>query len=541
MIENIENSSKSSVELRSWIFKLSVWVGNASGWRRRGLATLAGALSAAALPPLHAVPVLVVSFPCLIWLIDSAPDWRRAFYDGWWFGFGHFFAGLYWIAFSLTVDLNFVWLVPFSLFCIPAVIGIYIAITTALARIATKGLMRIILFSASWTLFEWLRGHLFTGFPWNGIGLVWAYSEVALQIASYIGLIGLGLLTVFGTSSLAALAYDKISVRIYRLSPFLICFVVIFVVGYLRLNLSEKSEFHSDIHIRIVQPNIPQRVKWSEAYREKHVSTLLKLSLLPSSKPITLTIWPETASPFVVALNKNYRKIITTMLPEKGFLLTGSIRTSTPNVRPFRIWNSLHAISSEGQVIMTYDKFHLVPFGEFIPFGRFFAKFLGLKKLTVGRIDFSPGPGPQTIFLPNVPSFSPTICYEIIFSDKVTETGSRPSWLLNITNDAWFGNSSGPHQHFAMARMRAVEQGVPLIRAANTGISGIIDPFGRVINYIPLKSQGVIDSRLPKPISRQTVYGRTGDWVIIGLVMLAVCGSICFRRGISGKTKDYHW
>ena len=539
MIEKIENSSKSSAELRGWVFNLSIWVGNTRGWRRRGLATLAGVLSAAALPPLHAIPVLIVSFPCLVWLIDSAPNWRRAFHDGWWFGLGHFFAGLYWIAVSLTVDLKFVWLMPFSLFCIPAVIGIYIAAATALARIAKKGLVRIILFSASWTLFEWLRGHLFTGFPWNGIGLVWAYSEFAVQIASYIGLIGLGLLTVFGASSLAALAYEKPPVRIYRFLPILICFVVIFVTGHLRLNFGENSQLHSDIHLRIVQPNIPQRVKWSKTYREKHLSTLLKLSLLPSNEPITLTIWPETASPFVVALDPNYRKAITTMLSANGFLLTGSIRTSAPNVHPFRIWNSLHAISSRGRVVMTYDKFHLVPFGEFIPFGSFLVKYLGLKKLTVGRIDFSPGPGPQTISLPDFPSFSPTICYEIIFPDKVRETGSRPSWLLNITNDAWFGNSSGPYQHFAMARMRAVEQGVPLIRAANTGISGIIDPFGRVMKYIPLKSQGIIDSRLPKPISRRTVYSRTGDWVIIGLVILVVCGSICFRRGVNGTPKVY--
>jgi apolipoprotein N-acyltransferase len=179
---------------------------------------------------------------------------------------------------------------------------------------------------------------------------------------------------------------------------------------------------------------------------------------------------------------------------------------------------------------MTHDKFRLVPFGEYIPLGKYFKKYLRLKKITKGRTDFSAGPGPQTISLPNLPSFSPLICYEVIFPGSVVGPGRRPKWLLNITNDSWFGTSSGPFQHFAMARIRAVEQGLPLIRVANTGISGVIDPFGRIIKKTLLNTQGIIDTALPKPTRHQTVFSKMGEWPVLGLIFLMFSGSILLRK-----------
>ena len=220
------------------------------------------------------------------------------------------------------------------------------------------------------------------------------------------------------------------------------------------------------------------------------------------------------------------RQKMAAVIPAEGFLLTGSIRTSDRGVKPFQLWNSFHALSANGTIEKTHDKFHLVPFGEYLPLGDFLRKYLGLKKITAGRTDFSAGPGPQTIKVPTLPSFSPLICYEVIFADGVVAAGSRPKWLLNITNDAWFGTSSGPYQHFAMARLRAVEQGLPLIRAANTGISGVVDPFGRVIKQLSLNTQGVIDSPLPKPTRKPTAYSRFGDWPILGLAILLLISSI---------------
>jgi apolipoprotein N-acyltransferase len=508
---------------------ISCWaqkVSGLDGWTRRAVAAGAGIIAAAALPPVHALPVLLISFPCLIWLIDGTQNWRRAFWVGWWFGLGHFAAGLYWIAHSLVVDLRFAWLIPFAVLCIPAVIGLYIGVATALARMVRSGLLRIAVLAVSWTLMEWLRGQLFTGFPWNPIGSVWVVSDVALQSASYVGVLGLGLLTVLGATLFALPAYDVTGFQWRRLVPSALCILIIFLPGFLRSDFREPLAYHPNIHLRIVQPNIPQKIKWLRSLRDQHLATYLSLSGRPAAHSPTHLIWPETAVPFVISRDVVRRQKIAAVIPEKGLLLTGSIRTSDRGVKPFRLWNSFHALSASGAIENTHDKFHLVPFGEYVPFGDFFSKYLGLKKITAGRTDFSAGPGPQTLKLPMLPSFSPLICYEVIFADGVVTAGNRPKWLLNITNDAWFGTSSGPYQHFAMARLRAVEQGLPLIRAANTGISGVIDPFGRVIKWLSLNTRGVIDSSLPKPTKSPTLFSRLGDWPILGLAILLLIVSI---------------
>ena len=508
---------------------ISRWAQNVSrldGWTRRAVAVGAGIIAAAALPPIHALPVLLISFPCLIWLIDGTQNWRRAFWVGWWFGLGHFAAGLYWIAHALVVDLRFAWLIPFAVLCIPAVIGLYVGVATALARIVRSGLLRITVLAVSWTLMEWLRGQLFTGFPWNPIGSVWVVSDVALQSASYVGVLGLGLLTVLGAALFALPAYDVTDFQWRRLVPLALCILIIFLPGFLRPDFREPLAYHLNIHLRIVQPNIPQKIKWLRSLRAKHLATYLSLSGRPATHSPTHLIWPETAVPFVMSRDVVRRQKIAAVIPKKGLLLTGSIRTSDRGVKPFQLWNSFHALSASGAIEKTHDKFHLVPFGEYVPFGNFLGKYLGLKKITSGRTDFSAGPGPQTLKLPMLPSFSPLICYEVIFADGVVAAGSRPKWLLNITNDAWFGMSSGPYQHFAMARLRAVEQGLPLIRAANTGISGVVDPFGRVIKRLSLNTRGIVDSPLPKSTKSATIYSKFGDWPILGLAIVLLIASI---------------
>jgi apolipoprotein N-acyltransferase len=509
-----------------WAHKIS----GLDGWTRRSVAVGAGVIAAAALPPVHALPLLLISFPCFIWLIDGTPNWRRAFWVGWWFGLGHFAAGLYWIAHALVVDLRFAWLIPFAVLCIPAVIGLYIGVAAALARAVRSGFLRIAVLALSWTLMEWLRGQLFTGFPWNPIGSVWVVFDVALQSASYIGVLGLGLLTVLGAALFALPAYEVSGFQWRRFSPSALCIVIIFLPGFLRSDFREPLTYHPNIHLRIVQPNIPQKIKWLRSLKDKHLATYLSLSGRPATHASTHIIWPETAVPFVMSRDAVRREQIAAVIPEKGLLLTGSIRTSESGVNPFQLWNSFHALSASGAIEKTHDKFHLVPFGEYVPFGKFFRRYLGLKKITAGRTDFSAGPGPQTLKLSTLPSFSPLICYEVIFADGVVAADSRPKWLLNITNDAWFGTSSGPYQHFAMARLRAVEQGLPLIRAANTGISGVVDPFGRVIKQLSLNTRGVIDSQLPKPTKSATFYSRFGDWPILGLVIVLLTTTILGGR-----------
>lgn len=493
---------------------LAAVIGTLTGWRRAGVAFAAGALTAAALPPVHAVPVLLLAFPCLVWLIDSSASRRRAFADGWWFGFGHFLAGLYWIGLSLLVDAaQFAWMLPFAVLCIPAVLALYIGIVAVVARSVCGGPLRVVALAAIWVLVEWLRGYLFTGFPWNAIGTVWAVSDATMQFASIGGVYGLSLLTVFvaAAPSTLGLAVGK---RAWGLP---LCAVVLtaglWTYGAIRLG-GASLEAVPGVVLRVVQPNIPQRIKWQRDLRDKHLETYLKLSSQPSDPVPTHIIWPETAVPFIVSSDSVRRQAMASVIPPNGLLLTGSIRRSAAGARPFQIWNSFHAIDPAAKIVATHDKFHLVPFGEYVPF----RQVLGIAKLTAGRTDFSAGPGPKTLSLSGLPLVSPLICYEVIFPDNVVaSTGPRPGWLLNVTNDAWFGTSSGPYQHFAMARFRAVEQGLPLVRAANTGISAITDPFGRIIASVGLNKRGVLTARLTRPIAKQTLFSLYGSKSVLYL------------------------
>ena len=508
--------------------KLAGNVGSLTGWRRAGTAFLAGAFAAAALPPVYILPALLISFPIFLWLIQASKSWKQAFGVGWWFGFGHFIAGLYWIGFSLLVDAaQFAWLYPIAVLCIPAVIALYTGIVAALARLAPAGGACVIALASAWTLIEWARGLLFTGFPWNSIGIVWTATDATMQFAAIGGMYGLSFLTVLVASSPGVLAQDRGTRPMILPALSLIIVGLLWAGGALRLTNGETG-FVPGVTLRLVQPNIAQTVKWDPDYRDQHLATFLRLSSAPSERPITHIIWPETAVPFIVAADTARRRTMASVIKNNGLLLTGSIRTSPRGTQPYRLWNSFHAIDNKAEIVATYDKFHLVPFGEYVPFRRW----IGFTKLTAGRTDFSAGTGPQTIKLPGLPPFSPLICYEIIFPDNVTKSGSSARWLLNVTNDAWFGTSSGPYQHFATARLRAVEQGLPLIRAANTGISAATDAYGRVTGRLELNTQGVVDRGLPESLSGPTLYSRFGSWPVFLFAALAFLSTVCRRTPV---------
>jgi len=491
--------------------RLARAVGASRGWRRAATAFGAGVLAAAALPPVYALPALLVSLPVLIWLIDGAPGLRRAFADGWWFGFGHFVASLYWIGLSLLVDAaRFAWLLPFAVLCIPAAVAVYVGIASALARAAGPGWPRLVALAAAWTLAEWARGRLLTGFPWNATGIVWTVSDATMQLAAVGGVFLLSLVAVLAGASPAMLAHGAGRRAWLWPAGAIAAVAALWAGGQWRL-AGAATGIVPGVTLRIVQPDIPQRTKWLPAQRDRHLATYLRLSATPAATPPTHLIWPESAVPFIVALDGARRRAMASVVPTGGLLLTGAIRTTPPGEKPFRVWNSLHAIDRSAGIVATYDKFHLVPFGEYIPF----SGLLGLTKITAGRTDFSAGPGPTTLDLPGLPPVSPLICYEIIFPEAVTDPGRRPRWLLNVTNDAWFGTSSGPFQHFAMARLRAVEQGLPLVRAANTGISALVDPYGRTLSRLGLNRKGILDGNLPREIARRTPYSLYGDLPIL--------------------------
>ncbi len=516
-----------------------------TGWRRGAVAVALGILAAGALPPLHLVVLLVPAFCGLVWLMDGCARWRAAFAAGAWFGFGLGAAGLYWIANALLQEPEkFGWLVPVAVIGMAALMAVFSAAAVALAhRAAPPGVGRILVLAAAWTAMEWLRGWVLTGFPWNLLGTVWVFSDAMLQLASVTGVLGLSLLSVGVAAMPALLAGAPVSGHAadrapgWRRAPVIgaaVVLGVVWVAGAARLPAGAMP-LVPEVRLRLVQPNIPQRLKWVPELRQGHLAKQIEMTAAAGTAPPTHVIWAETAVPFLLTDDPARLAAIGRVVPRGGLVITGAPRATPRGERPFRVWNSIHAIDSSGRITATYDKFHLVPFGEYMPFRRF----IDMAKITAGGTDFSPGPGPRTLRLQGLPPVSPLICYEVIFQGRVLDPADRPRWLLNLTNDAWYGQSPGPYQHLAAARLRAVEEGLPLVRVANTGISAVIDPYGRLTARLELGRQGVIDSGLPEPLENQTIYARLGDGLALFLVLaVAGWGIVAGRRRGNGAAGD---
>jgi apolipoprotein N-acyltransferase len=289
------------------------------------------------------------------------------------------------------------------------------------------------------------------------------------------------------------------------------------------------------VRLRIMQPNVPQDAKFSYANKAQVMQHYLALSdraTGPNSSGVastTLLIWPESAFPFFLTREPDALAQIAGLLHGGPVLITGAARAAdpTPTRGDLHAYNSVYVIDHDGSVLSIYDKIHLVPFGEYLPFQRLLER-LGLRQLTRLQGGFLAGDRRRLLAPPHAPKFLPLICYEIIFPHDVLPPGERPGWMLNVTNDAWFGDSPGPHQHFQQARVRAIEEGLPLVRAANTGISAVVDPVGRIIQSLPLGSEGILDSTLPKPLAR-TLYSRAGD-APLGLLIAAILVIAAVRR-----------
>ena len=370
-----------------------------------------------------------------------------------------------------------------------------------------------------------MRGTVLTGFPWNPIGNVWVVVLPVLQTASWLGVYGLSAVTVFAAAVVVMFAGRDRRGWLWGASG-LAAISVLAVAGAVRLPASPTGTVPG-VFLRVVQPNIAQRDKWLPARRAHNYARHLQMSGVRGADRVTHVIWPETAAPFSVSTDGQRRALMRKAVPPGGFLLTGSIRLETQNGRVSRVWNSLVAVDDKADVAAIYDKHHLVPFGEYMPF----RNFLPFDKIAVGSLDFSAGPGPRTLHLPGLPAFSPLICYEVIFPGRVVDENDRPAWMLNITNDAWFGISAGPHQHLASAIMRAVEEGLPLVRAANTGISAVVDPYGRVVARLGLDRAGVLNSTLPIGVKERTLYSRFGN-VLPGLLLFLMVFAAVFLRQI---------
>lgn len=469
-----------------------------------------GAAAALALPPWHAVPLVFVAFTGLILLLDRTPTMAGAILLGWSFGLGHFVAGLYWIGNSFFVDAE-----RFGALAVPAVLGLSagLALFPALAcaitwRFSVPGWARALAFAGAWTLAEWLRGTVLSGFPWNLIGYVWTVADAPLQLAAYTGAYGLSFVTVL-LAALPAILFRRglhLGLRLAAPAASVVGVIALWLSGADRLAEATSGEVDG-VRLRIVQASIPQAMKWRPSEREKILSEYLDLSRSPAQTLPTHLIWPETAVPFDLVGDDGLRNAVARVVPEGGALLTGILRRDMAEDRGNGYFNSLVAIDAQGQVNAIYDKIRLVPFGEFVPF----PWILSLSKMTEGASRLLPGETRRSLSAANLPSLHPMICYEAIFPGDRVVQGWQPQWILNVTNDAWFGDSAGPYQHFQAARVRAIEQGIPLVRAANTGISAIIDAFGRVQASLPFNRVGVLDSGLPSPLPERTRYARYGD------------------------------
>lgn len=508
-----------------------------SPWRRWLVALLAGAVTPLALPPAYAVPVLAVSLPLLLWLLDGVKSGRGAFAVGWGFGSGFFACGLYWISNALLIDAaRFGWLVPIALGGMGLGLGLFHGLLTLIVwRSRSRALARLLVFSGGWVLLEMLRGWIFTGFPWNLIGSVWANWPTMMQGASVVGTYGLSLITVLIFSTPALLGWE---VRQWRaastVSSALTALVLLGLAGQARIPATPAPTAEG-VRLRLVQPNIAQADKWRPERRMANLNAYLRLSLAAAEQPVTHIIWGETALPYSLdGINDSeLRAALAESLADTDpqaplpLLLTGAVRRTPQDKEPFQVWNSLVALDRQGQVQGWYDKAHLVPFGEYVPL----RDLLPLPKITAGSVDFTPGPSRVTMAFAGLPPFSPLICYEVIFPGQVTlppGQGPRPDWLLNITNDGWYGLSAGPHQHYATARLRAVEEGLPLVRVANTGISAIVDPWGREVVRLDLGAEGFVDGPLPQA-SALPPYGRWGNPIPLTLALLTLGAGLLLR------------
>ncbi len=472
------------------------------------IAFFAGAFAALAFAPINFFLALAVSFPIFFLLIEKTEAKKQIFWIGFFFGFGHFIAGIYWISISLLVDADhFAWLIPFALTIIPGILAIYIGLTALTFRFfcdrfhVEKISKKLVIFSLCWLFFEFLRANLLSGFPWNLMGYTWLFSVDFAQLGSVFGVYGLSFFAVLVGLLPIIFFKQKLSKsdKIFAAAMVLfLCGNVVFSHFYID---DSKIITEKNSKLRLVQPNIKQEIKWDEEQKYKDFFRQIKMSNSEDSVGVKATIWPETAVPYVIDSHPILLNYLKSAAPRDGVLITGGLR-----VEEKKVWNSVFVIGQNG-VEKYYDKHHLVPFGEYVPLHKFLS-FLLLDSvvdgITGGGSGFDEGDGAKTLLVDGF-SFSPLICYEVIFSGEIVDHQNRPDLLINLTNDAWFGNSSGPYQHLNMAKMRAIEYGLPLVRVANTGISALIDPFGRIVNKIDLNQAKAVDVDLIKN-SETTIY-----------------------------------
>ncbi|MBB5686239.1 apolipoprotein N-acyltransferase [Sphingobium boeckii] len=539
--------------------------------------------SATGFAPLGAWPVTLICFAWLLYCVKHAPNMKRALLSGWLFGVGHFTLGLNWIAHAFTFQdamphgFGYGAVALLSLY-----LAVFPAVTAGLAwrwgtdagsfshhpresgdpassssgNFAEKrdsrfrgndGVIYTLFFAAAWIVTEWLRATLFTGFAWNPLGVVFVdFGFMARTVGTY----GLSA-WVIGASGLLMFGFAPWIRGIrehwadgtwltYAIGPVLIATACIAVYSSQLVDFGtarDPDSYGQNAHrpaLRVVQPNIGQETKYDPAQDAANFRKLAHLSGLPGKEP-RLLLWPEAAVPEYLDEDRPARWRMADLLGPNDILLTGGTKRYRKRevrgayIEEYTIGgrNSLFAMDARGTLLHRYDKAHLVPYGEYLPM-RPFLSAIGLSRLVPGDIDFWPGPGPQSYALPGFGKVGVQICYEIIFSGQVVDRANRPDFLFNPSNDAWFG-SWGPPQHLAQARLRAIEEGIPVIRSTPTGISAVVDADGRIIESLPFETAGFIDARLPAPHS-PTLFARFGNILPLAFAIFLAGLGVAMRR-----------
>ncbi|MCH2037854.1 MAG: apolipoprotein N-acyltransferase [Rickettsiales bacterium] len=494
-----------------------------------------GAISALSFAPVFWFPILFISVPGLLFIAYHAQTTKEAFKLGLVFGFFHFVCGIYWVTFSILTQADkFWWLVPFAVTGMSAILSLYIAIPLAVSfRASNQWVARVFIFSGLWVIGELLRGYFkfaFTlyGFPWNLMGYSLSFSLELIQFSSIIGIYGLSLITIVIVSLPVLLVVEEISNRIKSIVVLVsvMTLSLMWAWGANRISNTELTDAPG-VTLKLVQSGIHDHHDWDPKKRSQVVLDNMTLSKTTEDEEATHIIWSESSLPYVIDDNSFHVSLVSDVIPENGLLFTGSMRVDAQSVK---LYSTIHAIDDEGAIVDIYDKIHLVPFGEYIPF----RKILPFIDSVVGGTDFSAGDKPQTFIIDGLPHVSPLICYDVIFPHSIYDPEHKPDWLLNVTNDAWFKKyiswgdqkiqiSSGPYQHYEMARMRAVENGMSMVRTANTGISAVIDPLGRDVVRMELGAKSSVNSSLPLMSAGKVVYGNYK--VVIDVIIFIVC---CF-------------
>jgi apolipoprotein N-acyltransferase len=497
------------------------------------LSFLAGLLSALGFEPLGLWPLTLIALAGLMWLIQRAPTLRNALALGWWFGVGQFVLGLNWIATAFTYQSAMpAWLGWVSVVLLSLYLAVYPAMAAGLAwRYARRDWLALVfIFAAAWIVTEWLRATMFTGFAWNPIG-VSLLPTAAARLSSIVGTYGLSGIVVLMAGALL-LIYER-----YRKTGFILL-AAIAGISLLRWGFDVPSAGPAGIPVTIVQPNIGQEQKWTPGFEERNLARLDQLSIKRGPGP-RLLLWPEAAiteplqderrlDAFYALRAQRVRERAARLTAPGDLLLTGGVTfQSKDGLNVTSGTNSIFAMDPSGRILGRYDKAHLVPYGEYLPARPILSR-IGLSRLSPGDVDFDEGPGPRSLDLPGIGKVGLQVCYEIIFSGHVVDDDNRPGFIFNPSNDAWFGRW-GPPQHLAQARLRAIEEGLPVLRSTPTGISAVIDADGQILASIPWRQAGAVDALLP-PAKEPTLFSRIGNIAAFLFAFLLVGIAIAVRR-----------